>query len=121
MRSVQAGELSGKRGLSQVVGRRMRWLCVMSLALAGAVAAGGCAGPGESSVAAPSKAVRVVSVDMVNDRTRDVLIDSPSVGNARVRLLLPIGFDADPHRCFTPLTRHICSARPPRSAESSTP
>jgi diacylglycerol O-acyltransferase / trehalose O-mycolyltransferase / mycolyltransferase Ag85 len=83
--------------LSQGVGRRMLWLRVMSLVLAGAVVAGGIA-PSESSAAALSKAVRVVSVTKVNDRTRDVVIDSPSVGEARVRLLLPIGFEANPNR-----------------------
>lgn len=76
----------------------MRWLRVMSLVLAGAVVAGGCAAPSESSAAAPSKAVRVVSVDKVNDRTRDVVIDSPSVGETKLRLLLPVGFEADVHR-----------------------
>src|SRR5947209_11483659 len=76
----------------------MRWLRVMSLVLAGAVTAGGCTGPSESSAAAPSKAVRVASVDKVNDRTRDVVIDSPSVGETRVRLMLPVGFEANPHR-----------------------
>lgn len=50
------------------------------------------------AAAAPSKAVRVVSVDKINDRTRDVVIDSPSVGEARVRLLLPADFEADPNR-----------------------
>jgi diacylglycerol O-acyltransferase/trehalose O-mycolyltransferase len=76
----------------------MRWLCVVSLVVAGAVVAGNCAGPSESSAAALSKSVRVVSVDKVNDRTRDVVIDSPSVGEARVRLLLPVGLEADPNR-----------------------
>lgn len=82
------------------IGRRMRmqWLRVVSLVLAGAVVAGGCAAPSAPSTAAPSKAVRVVSVGKVDDRTRDVVIDSPSVGEARVRLLLPVGFEADPNR-----------------------
>jgi hypothetical protein len=76
----------------------MRWLRAMSLVVAGAVAAGGYVAPSESSVAVPSQAVRAVSVDKVNDRIRDVVIDSPSVGETRVRLLLPVGFEADPHR-----------------------
>ncbi len=76
----------------------MRWLRVVSLVLASAVVAGSCAAPSESSAAASRKAVRVVSVDKVNDRTRDLVLDSPSVGKARVRLLLPVGFDADPNR-----------------------
>jgi S-formylglutathione hydrolase FrmB len=76
----------------------MWWLGAVSLVFAGAVVAGCYAAPSESSAAALSKAVRVVSVDKVNDRTRDVLIDSPSVGEAKVRLLLPVGFEADPNR-----------------------
>jgi hypothetical protein len=40
----------------------------------------------------------VVSVDKINDRTRDVVIDSPSVGETKVRLMLPVGFEANPHR-----------------------
>ncbi len=76
----------------------MRWLRAVSWVLAGAVVAGGCAAPSESSAADPSNAVRVVSVDKVNDRTRDMVIDSPSVGEARVRLLLPVDFEADPSR-----------------------
>ncbi|MGH3813516.1 MAG: alpha/beta hydrolase [Pseudonocardiaceae bacterium] len=75
---------------------------MVSLVLAGAVVAGGCAAPSAPSAAAPSKAVRVVSVGKVDDRTRDVVIDSPSVGETRVRLLLllllPVGFEADPNR-----------------------
>ena len=97
MRSAEVGELWGKRGLSQRVGRRMHSWRVTFLVFA-AVVAGGCAAPTESSAPALSKAVRVVSVDKVNDRTRDVMIDSPSVGEVRVRLLLPVGFEADPHR-----------------------
>ena len=75
----------------------MRWRRVTSLVFA-AVVAGGCAVPSESSAAAPGKAVRVVSVDKINDRTRDVVIDSPSVGETKVRLMLPVGFEANPHR-----------------------
>ncbi|MGH3787989.1 MAG: alpha/beta hydrolase [Pseudonocardiaceae bacterium] len=70
----------------------------MSLVLAGAVVAGGCAAPSESSVAAADKAVRVVSVDKIDDRIRDVVIESPSVGATKVRLLLPVDFEADPSR-----------------------
>jgi diacylglycerol O-acyltransferase/trehalose O-mycolyltransferase len=76
----------------------MRWLRVVSLVLAGAVLVGGCAALSEPTAAAPSKAVRVVSVNKVDDRTRDVVIDSPSVGEVRVRLLVPVGFEADPNR-----------------------
>jgi S-formylglutathione hydrolase FrmB len=36
---------------------------------------------------------RIVKVDIVDERTRDLTIESPSVGYARVRLLLPDGFD----------------------------
>jgi diacylglycerol O-acyltransferase/trehalose O-mycolyltransferase len=40
----------------------------------------------------------VVSVAKIGDRTRDVVIDSPSVGEVRVRLLVPADFETDPHR-----------------------
>jgi S-formylglutathione hydrolase FrmB len=36
---------------------------------------------------------RIVRVDAVNERIRDLVIESPSVGYARVRLLLPDGFE----------------------------
>ncbi len=76
----------------------MCWLRVVLLVLAGAVVAGGCAAPSDPSAAAPNQAVRVVSVNKVDERTRDVVIDSPSVGEVRVRLLVPVGFEADPNR-----------------------
>jgi S-formylglutathione hydrolase FrmB len=37
---------------------------------------------------------RIVGVDVLDERTRDLTIESPSVGYAKVRLLLPPGFDA---------------------------
>jgi diacylglycerol O-acyltransferase/trehalose O-mycolyltransferase len=39
---------------------------------------------------------RIVQVDTVDPRTRDLTIESPSVGEARVRLLLPSRFEAQP-------------------------
>ena len=39
--------------------------------------------------------VRVADVAEVDERTRDLTIESPSVGEATVRLLLPAGFDED--------------------------
>ena len=41
---------------------------------------------------------RIVDVVQVNDRTRDLTIDSPAVGKQMVRLLVPRGFDADASR-----------------------
>jgi S-formylglutathione hydrolase FrmB len=81
----------------------MRWLRLASLVVATAVVAGGCAAGNESPTAGPGKAVRVVSVTAVNDRTRNLVIDSPSVGTVRVRLLLPVGFEADPNRRWSVL------------------
>lgn len=75
----------------------MRWLQVMSLVVASAVVAA-CAAPVGSWAATVGKAVRVVSITTVDDRTRDLVMDSPSVGTVTVRLLLPVGFDTDPHR-----------------------
>lgn len=63
-----------------------------------AVLAGGCAAPSGPSATASSKAARVVSVNKIDDRTRDVMIDSPSVGEVTVRLLVPAGSEADPNR-----------------------
>ncbi|MGH3829285.1 MAG: alpha/beta hydrolase [Pseudonocardiaceae bacterium] len=83
-------------GSADRAGGRMRWVWMVALVLAGAVAAGGCAAP--SSAVAPSKAVRVVSVRKVDARTRDVVLDSPSVGDTTVRLLVPVSFETDPNR-----------------------
>ena len=38
---------------------------------------------------------RIVAVDTLDARTRDLTIESPSVGTVQVRLLLPAGFEAD--------------------------
>jgi diacylglycerol O-acyltransferase / trehalose O-mycolyltransferase len=43
---------------------------------------------------------RVVKVDTVDARTRDLTIDSPAVGLKTVRLLLPAGFDAKPAKTW---------------------
>jgi S-formylglutathione hydrolase FrmB len=39
---------------------------------------------------------RIVAVDTLDTRTRDLTIDSPAVGTVQVRLLLPPAFDAQP-------------------------
>ena len=39
---------------------------------------------------------RIVQVDTIDARTRDLTIESPSVGTVQVRLLLPATFDAEP-------------------------
>ena len=36
---------------------------------------------------------RIIDVDVIDERTRDLTIESPSVGYAKARLLLPEGFD----------------------------
>ena len=41
---------------------------------------------------------RIVGVARVDDRTRDLTIDSPAVGTQRVRLIVPRGFEADTSR-----------------------
>ena len=38
---------------------------------------------------------RIVAVDTIDERTRDLTIESPAVGTVKVRLLVPTGFDAD--------------------------
>jgi S-formylglutathione hydrolase FrmB len=38
---------------------------------------------------------RIVAVDTIDTRTRDLTIESPSVGTVKARLLLPAGFDAE--------------------------
>ncbi len=69
------------------------------MVLAAAFIAVGCGTVTEPDIVAPAPAARVLSVDTVADRTRDLVIDSPSVGGqAKVRLLLPAGFDAEPAR-----------------------
>lgn len=44
--------------------------------------------------------LRVADVAVVDERTRDLTIESPSVGEATVRLLLPAGFDEDADRTY---------------------
>jgi diacylglycerol O-acyltransferase / trehalose O-mycolyltransferase len=39
---------------------------------------------------------RIVQVDTIDARTRDLIIDSPSVGSVKVRLLLPASFETEP-------------------------
>ncbi len=39
---------------------------------------------------------RIVAVDTIDSRTRDLTIESPSVGHVKVRLLLPADFEAEP-------------------------
>ncbi|HET9256022.1 MAG TPA: alpha/beta hydrolase family protein [Pseudonocardiaceae bacterium] len=75
----------------------MWWLRAASWVIASAVVAGCWIVPSELS-AASGKTVRVISVDAINDRTRDLVIDSPSIGRVGVRLLLPVGFEAAPNR-----------------------
>jgi diacylglycerol O-acyltransferase / trehalose O-mycolyltransferase len=41
---------------------------------------------------------RIVEVKRLDDRTRDLTIDSPAVGTTHARLLLPAAFDADASR-----------------------
>jgi diacylglycerol O-acyltransferase / trehalose O-mycolyltransferase len=43
---------------------------------------------------------RIVTVETIDGRTRDLTIESPSVGTVKVRLLLPSTFDSDPATRF---------------------
>ena len=78
------------------IGRALGTLIVVGL-LAGAVGGAGAATP-TAGVATPvaSIAPRVTEIVVLDARTRDLVIESPSVGTVTVRLLLPAGFDADP-------------------------
>jgi len=83
-------------GRSFQAAQSLRALCA---ALAIALVSVGCAAPSEPTTASPGPTARVISVDRVDNRTRDLTIDSPAVGHeARVRLLLPAGFEAEPSR-----------------------
>ncbi len=44
--------------------------------------------------------LRVAEVAELDDRTRDLTIESPSVGEVKARLLLPDGFDGDPEATY---------------------
>lgn len=46
---------------------------------------------------------RIVRVDVLDDRTRDLTIESPAVGVVQVRLLLPAGFASQPSTRFPAL------------------
>lgn len=54
----------------------------------------------DSSAAVAFTELRVADVTEVDERTRDLIIESPSVGEATVRLLLPSGFDEDADRTY---------------------
>ncbi len=69
--------------------------------------------PGLPVAAAPSSApslaaigqaaddgARIVNVDTIDSRTRDLTVESPSVGTVKVRLLLPSTFETDPTTSF---------------------
>ena len=78
---------------------------VVCLALGGgpATAQEGTAAPSVTSAASPSALVtigqpaddgaRIVAIEKIDARTRDLTIESPSVGTVKVRLLLPASFD----------------------------
>ena len=95
------------------------------LAIALVVLTSACAGGGTGPILAPSSAPQtsaitlrpptapvllpaddgatVVSVTAVDERTRDVRIDSPAVGNVVVRLVLPTEFDQRPEETWPTL------------------
>ena len=63
---------------------------------------------------------RVVSVEQVTDRIRDLTIDLPAMGRqAMARLVLPVGFDEDPERRW-PVLYLLHGAGDPRSYRSWT-
>ena len=82
------------------------------LALAGVPVAAqeGTAAPSVTSAASPSALVtigqpaddgaRIVAIEEIDARTRDLTIESPSVGTVKVRLLLPASFDDQPAARF---------------------
>ena len=55
--------------------------------------------PGSSTAPAAHDA-RIVEVETLDARTRDLTIESPAVGTARVRLLLPPGFESRTDETF---------------------
>ena len=64
------------------------------LALAFAPSATATAQDGEPSWVAADSGARVMRADRLDQRMVDMVIESPSVGIQKVRLLLPAGFDA---------------------------
>ena len=54
----------------------------------------------DTSAAVAFTELRVADVAEVDERTRDLTIESPSVGEATVRLLLPTGYDEDADRTY---------------------
>jgi len=76
----------------------MRWSRIASLVITGAMIAESCATGNDSSTVPPRQPARVLSVNKITDRVRDLVMDSPSVGTVTVRLLLPAGFQTAPHR-----------------------
>jgi poly(3-hydroxybutyrate) depolymerase len=47
----------------------------------------------------PDRPARVVAIQKIGPRIRDLTVDSPALGrSAKVRLLLPRGFEAEPTR-----------------------
>ena len=59
----------------------------------------GLQGAGSQGAGPASRSARVVAVQTLGPRVRDLTIDSPALGRrAKVRLLLPRRFEAEPHR-----------------------
>lgn len=70
---------------------------IAAVLLAGVV---GCGGADEPASGSPREA-SVVDVDEIREQVRDITVDSPALGfEARVRLLLPAGFETDTDRRY---------------------
>ena len=71
----------------------------VTLALLTAGIAGCTSSQAPQGVGPPDRPARVVATQMLGPRVRDLTIDSPALGrSAKVRLLLPRRFQAQPHR-----------------------
>lgn len=85
------------RGLS----RRLPWLaCMATILLLLTVGLAACTSSHEAQVAGPpDHPARVIAVQKLGQRIRDLTVDSPALGrSAKVRLRLPRGFEAKPTR-----------------------
>jgi len=71
----------------------------VTLALLTVGMAGCTSSPAPQGVGPPDRPARVVATQTVGPRVRDLTIDSPALGrSAKVRLLLPRRFQAQPNR-----------------------
>jgi S-formylglutathione hydrolase FrmB len=95
---IVATDVDGQLVVFEIWGDQQRRWLPEAQALLDSVKFGGPSELGETIGQAADDGARIVKVDRLDDRTIDLTIESPAVGYAQVRLLLPTGFESDQTR-----------------------